>query len=92
MNKMANKLQQFKKRGCFIRRLLEEVTDRVIGGLILKIGFWRMFLPWVPKFDYQADPDLGICILFATKRSLDVSLDVALFSYLVKIEAGYRHN
>ena len=61
MNKMANKFSNLKRELFLVRRLLEEgYGPRYWWSYVKNRFLWRMFLPWVPKFDYQADPDLEL--------------------------------
>lgn len=61
MNKLSKKLKDLRKELFFIRRLLEEGYGPRYWWPYIKNRFlWRMFLPWVPKFDYKADPNLEL--------------------------------
>jgi len=59
--KIGKNFNDLKKELFLVRRLLEEGYGPRYWWPYVKNRFlWRIILPWVPKFDYQADPDLEL--------------------------------
>jgi len=59
--KIGKNFNDLKKELFLVRRLLEEGYGPRYWWPYVKNRFlWRIILPWVPKFDYKADPNLEL--------------------------------